>query len=197
MAAAASQPQASSSASEVEVSTSAGSTAAALVAEAATAAQLQGTLGLEPAVEDAPPSKRRKVEGVDRHDGFMYECSRYVWRDKRSVCSTEPDKKFSSKRMALLYIARMNSDSLQIWLRESRRSWEDVCSATGVHAIVPNEPFDMDRFIELSEEVLEQYGKAVGNMLNVKKAPQGEIYRFHAVGLATTNLNELCQILLE
>merc|ERR1740121_549299 len=116
-------------------------------------------------------AKQRKVEGIAEDDGFMYECSRYVWRDKRKVCATEPDRKFSNKRMALLYVARMNSDSVQAWLEESNQKWDNVCSPTGVHAITPNLPFDMDHFIELPDDVLEQYGKDVGNILNVRKAP--------------------------
>jgi len=157
---------------------------------------LTPTPGLKRALSPAlPPAKLRKVGGSAESDGYMYECSRYVWRNKRSVCYTEPDRKFSSKRMALLYIAKMNSDSVTTWLGESNQKWESVSSDKGVHALTPNMPFELDRFLELPDDVLQQYGKDVGNILNVRKASQGTIYRHQPVALATTNLNELCQIL--
>jgi len=142
-----------------------------------------------------PPAKLRKVVGSTERDGYMYECSRYAWREKRSVCFTEGDRKFSSKRMALLYIAKKNSDAVRAWLEEAGRSWDSACSDKGVHALSPNAPFDLEHFLEMPDEVLERYGRDVGNVLNVHKAPQGNIYRFQAVDLATTKVDELCQIL--
>jgi len=141
-----------------------------------------------------PDAKIRKIVGCDQ-GGHMYECSRYVWWDKRAHCFTEQDRKFSSKRMALLYLAKMNSASLEDFLKETGKQWADVCSDTGVYALSPNVPFDFDEFLELPDEVLEDYGKEVGNTLNVRKAPRGTIYRYQAVALATTEVQELCQIL--
>merc|ERR1719330_2105075 len=140
------------------------------------------------------PTKLRKIMGAEV-DGLMYECSRYVWREKRKHCVTEPDRKFSSKRMALLYIAKKNSDSVLAWLADTDRKWDDVCSDKGTHAITPSAPFELERFLELPDDVLEEYGRSVGNILNVRKAPEGTIYRYTAVELATTSLKDLCLIL--
>jgi len=69
-----------------------------------------------------PDAKIRKIVGCDQ-GGHMYECSRYVWWDKRAHCFTEQDRKFSSKRMALLYLAKMNSASLEDFLKETGKQW--------------------------------------------------------------------------
>lgn len=140
------------------------------------------------------PSKLRRVGAAER-DSCMYECSRYVWREKRNVCHTKPDRKFSSKRMALLYIAKKNSDSVKAWLEESNQEWGNVSSDKGVYALTPNAPFDLDSFLELSDEALEKYGCDVGSIMSVRKAPQGSIYRFQPVALATTSVDDLCKIL--
>lgn len=144
--------------------------------------------------EEFAEVKRHKVLGSD--DGHMYECSRYVWREKREKSSIESDRKFSSKRMALLYVAKMNSDSLQRYLEESGKNWFDLCRSTGVHALHPNMPFDVAPFLELSDDELEKYGAGVGTIMTVHKAPQGTIYRFRAVPLATMAVEELLSILM-
>jgi len=152
-----------------------------------------------PALRKAAPSSRtlgarqRKVAGT--HDGAMYECSRYVWRNKREHCSLEADRRFRSRRMAILYVAKMNSDSLQTYLAESGKRWHDLCSDTGRYALSPNAPFDMEQFLEMADDAIEKYGAEVGNVLTVRKAPQGTIFRFKVTPLATTEVEELCQIL--
>ena len=127
---------------------------------------------------------------VGTSDGAIYECSRYVWRNKREDCALEADKKFRSRRMALLYVAKKNSDSLRQYLAESGKRWHDLCSDTGRYALSPNMPFEMEQFLELSDDVLERYGAEVGNALTVHKAPQGAIFRFKMIPLATTELEE-------
>jgi len=138
--------------------------------------------------------KMRKVIGSDQ-GGHMYECHQYVWTEKRAKCATRLDRKFASKRMALLYIAKMNSASLQTYLAESGKQWGDLCKDTGIHAVRPNRPFDLEAFLDLPDEDLELYAQAVGGALTVHKAPQGSIYRYSAVPLATTDVQELVSIL--
>jgi len=136
----------------------------------------------------------RKLVGCDE-GGHMYECHRYAWTERRLKCSTSPDRKFASRRMALLYVAKMNSASLQTYLQECGKQWHDLCKDTGIHAVQPNKPFDLEGFLDLPDDVLDQYGSAVGSALTVNKAPQGSIYRFTAVPLATTEVEELVRIL--
>lgn len=145
------------------------------------------------AAEPKLSARQRKVVGVA--DGAMYECSRFVWRNKREHCELEADRKFRTRRMALLYVAKKNSDSLQQYLVESGKEWNDLCSDTGRYALSPNVPFNMEQFLELPDDVLERYGAEVGNALTVHKAPQGTIFRFKAVPLASTEVEELCRIL--
>merc|ERR1712060_673185 len=103
--------------------------------------------------------------------------------------------KFASKRMALLYVSKMNSDTLQAYLKEIDRSWDDFCPASGMHALSPNTPFLLDRFLELSDDALEQYGVGVGNIMTVRKIPQGSICRYTAVPLATVDEDEFWSLL--
>jgi len=149
------------------------------------------------AVSGEPAIKRRRVAGpendVPRTE--MYECSRYVWLKKRQEAWTEPDRKFADKRMALLYVAKMNSDSLRRFAATSGKQWSDLCSSSGAYAVSPNAPFELERFLEFSDEDLQAYAKAVGNVLNVRKAPEGAIYSFKPVSLGTVGVDELLNIL--
>jgi len=139
-------------------------------------------------------AKLRKLVGCDQ-GGHMYECHRYAWTERRLKCSTSPDRKFASRRMVLLYVAKMNSASLQTYLQECGKQWRDLCKDTGIHAVQPNKPFDLEDFLDLPDDVLDQYASAVGSALTVHKAPQGSIYRYTAVPLATTAVEELARIL--
>jgi len=107
---------------------------------------------------------------------------------------TLADHKFSTKRMALLYIAKMNSNSVQKFALDSGKQWSDLCKDSGIYAIVPNMPFDK-QFLELSDEVLEKYATAVGTVLHVHKAPEGSTYRYKSVSLNTMSANDLAELL--
>merc|ERR1711974_197778 len=98
-------------------------------------------------------------------------------------------------RMALLYVAKKNSDSFQTYLSESGKKWTSICFDSGTYALHPNAPFDLDHFLMLPDDVLEEYGCGVGKQLSVHKAPQGSVYRYQAVELATTAADELMGIL--
>merc|ERR1719174_2539042 len=117
-----------------------------------------------------PESKRRKLVGGDKNDGCMYECSQFVWRNRREFMETLADNKFATKRMALLYVAKMNSKSVQKFAADSGKQWTDLCKDSGKYAISPNTPFD-DRFLDLSDDELEKYAADVGTILHVHKAP--------------------------
>mmetsp|Transcript_95458 Transcript_95458/g.208752 ORF Transcript_95458/g.208752 Transcript_95458/m.208752 type:complete len:155 (+) Transcript_95458:63-527(+) len=138
----------------------------------------------------------RKMTGQDE-GGQIYECSKYIWTDKRAHCYSEPDRKFAAKRLALLYIAKQNCASLQTYLQSSGKKWSDVCKDEGCYAVKPNKPFDFPAFLELSDEELFEYGREVGNVLNVQKAPEGVIYRFATVEIKTTSASDLYRFLNE
>lgn len=109
--------------------------------------------------------------------------------------ATEPDRKFPTKRMALLYIAKMNSDSVEKYAGSLGKQWTDVCKDSGRYAISPNRPFDADEFLELSDDELEKYGQDVGILLHVHKAPEGILYKYTPVSLATMSVNDLAALL--
>lgn len=110
-------------------------------------------------------------------------------------CTLEEDRKFATKRMALLYVAKMNSDSVLAYMAESGKRWTDLCPSVGPYAVTPNRPFSPERFLELSDDILEEYGSGVGNALNRHKAPEGTIYRYRAVSINVTDADELHQLL--
>mmetsp|Transcript_32817 Transcript_32817/g.94248 ORF Transcript_32817/g.94248 Transcript_32817/m.94248 type:complete len:212 (+) Transcript_32817:77-712(+) len=151
--------------------------------------------GEEPdAAEQPAEAKRRRIVGHS-DARYMYECTRFVWRNKRESCATEPDRKFSTKRMALLYTAKMNSDSVLKFAGKAGKKWTDLCSDSGPHAVCPNVPFDAERFLELSDDVLERYAESAGSILSVRKAPEGASYKFRAVSLETMPTEELAALL--
>merc|ERR1711879_342457 len=131
----------------------------------------------------------------DEDCGRMYECSRFVWRSRREFMATEPDNKFATKRMALLYIAKKNSDSVAKYAASIGKQWTDLCRDVGTYAISPNRPFEVASFLELSDDDLEKYAQDVGTILHVHKAPQGIIYRYKPVSLGTMNVDELAEVL--
>lgn len=150
----------------------------------------------EATLDSAPDAMLlRKVYGPGEYGERMYECRRYVWKNKRMDSKIEVDKKFPTRRMALLYVAKMNSDSVLNYAGEVGKEWSQICKSSGVYAVTPNMPFDRDYFLELADDELEKYGEAVGNVLNVHKAPQGAIYRSHPLSLGTVSTEELLKIL--
>ena len=96
--------------------------------------------------------------------GKFFECSRYTWWNHRQ-CQTSllPDRKFSTRRLAALYVAKQNSDELSIAAREAGKTWEELVPSDGVYAVRPHAPFRasaVDDFLELSDDELELYGNA-------------------------------------
>lgn len=146
------------------------------------------------AAAEAAEAKRRRIVGCS-DEKYMYECSRFVWRNKREFCALEPDRKFSTKRMALLYMAKMNSDSVLRFARSVGKQWTDLCSDSGPHPVCPNMPFELERFQELSDHALERFAESAGSVLSIHKAPEGVSYRYRAVSLETTGADELEKIL--
>merc|ERR1712178_290250 len=149
---------------------------------------------VRPCVFSTPESKRRKLIGSDHNDGCMYECSRFTWRNRREFMETTADNKFATKRMALLYVAKMNSNSVQTFAASSGRQWDDLCKDSGKYAITPNAPFD-ERFLDLPDEILEKYAEDVGTILHVFKAPEGSTYRYKAASLNTISADDLAKLL--
>lgn|ERR1719393_973348 len=140
-----------------------------------------------------PEAKRRKISAAsDADEKFMYECTRYVWKKKRQESHTELDRKFSTKRMALLYVAKMNCDSVLEYMQKAGKAWSEL---RGFEYLRPNKPFDIDSFLDMPDDALEDYGRDVGNTLNIHKAAEGTLYQMKAVSIDTVSVDEFVELM--
>ena len=94
-------------------------------------------------------AKRQKLVGSSSRDAsslgsFEYfECRRYVWWANRQESRTKLDRSFLERRMALLYLARRNSDELLMQASVLGKTFAELTSCRrGPYAIVPNRPWD-------------------------------------------------------
>ena len=92
--------------------------------------------------------------------------------------------------MALLYVAKMNSDSFCSHLQVAGSDWEQLSPGEGQHALHPNRPFDRG-FLDLSDAVLEAYGRGIALLFAVHKTQCGTVYECAPRKIATTSVREL------
>ena len=121
---------------------------------------------------------------------------RYVWRNNRQSSELEDDRKFATRRMALLYVAKMNSDSFRSYLTKAGKQWSELCSGEYPTPLEPNRPFDSG-FLDLSDDVLDASGHNLALVFAVHKAPRGTVYECQPRRIATTGVRELAQLLGE
>lgn len=148
--------------------------------------------------------KMRKLMGEAWGDGSSsaslgsfdyYECHRYVWWNSRQESLTKSDRKFMSKRMALLYIAKRNSDEVLTQAEVAGKTWADLTSlARGPYAVEPNLPFD-DSFLDLPDGVLQEYGANCCSVVNMLKPKMGALYTFTSKSIEVTDAADLEAIL--
>lgn len=117
-----------------------------------------------------------------------------MWWNKRQSSDLEDDRKFASRRMALLYVAKMNSDSFCSHLQAAGEDWGQLCAKEGQHALEPNRPFDRG-FLDLSDAVLEMYGRGIALLFAVHKTQRGTVYECAPRKIATTSVRELAAII--
>ena len=147
-------------------------------------------------------NKRRKLLGGDEYLELgkkieFHECSRYVWWSSRQESVTKPDRKFVSRRLAMAYLAKRNSDELQASGAALGKTWSELtANLRGPYVITPNRPFD-ESFLELSDKVLEDYGADCGSAINMLKMPTGRVFTMFSHPVETTDATELLPILAE
>jgi len=108
-----------------------------------------------------------------------HECTRYTWWKKHEGSSTHRDRMFKSRRMAVLYIAKRNSDELMAYTRQSSLAWESLFAPDGVHALKPNKPFELDdKFLSMSDDDLQAWSDCVCNAFSRFKVEKGNLYRY-------------------
>mmetsp|Transcript_40395 Transcript_40395/g.73071 ORF Transcript_40395/g.73071 Transcript_40395/m.73071 type:complete len:144 (-) Transcript_40395:41-472(-) len=134
-------------------------------------------------------AKRRKLAGSEEENGNIYTCSKYVWWNRRQGTRVDKDRNMPTKRMALLYIAKKNSDSLVKHASEIGKAWPELCK--GRYAPTPNCPFDLSKFMELSDDELETYSNDLKNVFNALKVPEGESYSCQPMRLELMSVEEL------
>ena len=134
--------------------------------------------------------------GIATTGSFEYfECSRYIWWANRQESLTKSDRKFMTKRMALLYVAKQNSDALSTQAAALGKSWAEVtATARGPYAVEPNRCWD-DAFLDLSDAVLQEYGSNCASVVNMLKPKKGTLFSFTSRSIDVTDAAELLELL--
>ena len=117
-----------------------------------------------------------------------------MWWNNRQSSDLEDDRKFATRRMALLYVAKMNSDSFCSHLQDAGSDWEQLSAGEGQHALNPNRPFDRG-FLDLGDSVLDAYGRGIALLFAVHKTQRGTVYECAPRKIVTTSVRELETIL--
>ena len=130
----------------------------------------------------------------DEDRSAAHEVSRYVWWDSHEGSTIQMDRTFRSQRMALLYCAKLNSESFKTFANESGKDWVAYFVA-GAYALQPNRPFDLDSFKALPDEVLKEYVDGVANAFSRHKVPKGVTYRYAPREMKVVEFNELMGLL--
>eukprot|EP00320_Phaeocystis_rex_P014978 CAMPEP_0119081278 /NCGR_PEP_ID=MMETSP1178-20130426/116151_1 /TAXON_ID=33656 /ORGANISM="unid sp, Strain CCMP2000" /LENGTH=199 /DNA_ID=CAMNT_0007063953 /DNA_START=22 /DNA_END=621 /DNA_ORIENTATION=+ len=124
-----------------------------------------------------------------------FECARYIWWASRQESVTKSDRKFMTRRMALLYIAKRNSDALVTQAAALGKPWSEVtANARGPYAVEPNRPWD-DGFLELSDGTLQEYGSNCSSVVNMLKPKTGTLFSFTSRSIDVTDAAGLLAIL--
>jgi hypothetical protein len=112
-----------------------------------------------------PPAKRAKpadiaalVRGSASADGIEHHVTEYSWWHSHDGSVTAVDKSFPTRRMALLYCSKKNSDELKPHVGSD---WAKHFQ--GVYELHPNTPFQLDAFLDLSDELIEAYASELSN----------------------------------
>ena len=96
--------------------------------------------------------------------------------------------------MALLYVAKRNSDALSTQAAALGKSWSEVtASARGPYAVEPNRCWD-DAFFDLSEAVLQEYGSNCASVVNMLKPKKGTLFSFTSRSIDVTDAAELLDL---
>jgi len=134
---------------------------------------------------------RQSVCGEKSDAGTEHHVTRYSWWNSHEGSSTtQADQRFLSKRSALLYCAKCNTEELRPHIGHA---WQDYFE--GVYALHPNEPFALERFIELSDEDLSTYVSELCNAFSRLKIVQGTVFRYVCKQTEIMGVDELIEVL--
>ena len=122
-----------------------------------------------------------KIRGATDDRMTQHEVTCYRWRGFHEGSATCVEKAFASKRQALLYVAKRNSECLQAHLTESSsdKPWEKLFGAAGSpYALSPNAPFILSSFVDLDDDAIEAYANGVCDAFSRHKVEKGAKYRY-------------------
>jgi len=135
-----------------------------------------------------------KIRGIE-DDSTAHEVTRYIWWSKHEGSSVQCDSRFATKRQALLYCAKKNSEALVAVAKEMKSEWGKLFATEGAYSIEPSQPFELDMFIELSDAQLEAWSNDVCNAFSRHKTPNGTSYRYAPRDSEIISDHQLLQIL--
>ena len=105
-----------------------------------------------------------------------HEVSSYTWWLKHEGSTHQRDRCFATKRMALLYICKRNSEVLQQYAESNGKPWRSLFSES--HGLLHNGPFDLRSFIALSDDQLKVHADSLASAFYRFKVEQGVLYRY-------------------
>ena len=140
----------------------------------------------------------------------LHEVTCYQWWNSHEGSATHLDRRFASRRMALLYTAKMNSEELIEVASSMSKGWGDLFPSMGVPALhaaasssgssppieLPNMPFELtDRFLSLSDDALQEYNNELTTAFYRLKVPKGSLHRYTPRESSLVDAEELLAIL--
>ena len=155
------------------------------------------------------PSTSSTNQGLDAHpapalleqirgavdDDVAHETSKYTWWSKHEGSTSERDRTFRSRRLALLYVAKRNSEQLCDYAESAGTDWEALFPTSGTHVLRPNRPFDLHAMLELGDDAMQEWCDAVCNAFSRYKVVKGSLYRYQPRPRKVVEAAELYAIL--
>lgn len=119
----------------------------------------------------------KKIRG-EQDRATRHDVTRYTWWGWHEGSATSGDRTFSSKRMALLYVAKRNSENLMAFAEAKGKRWSDLFASEGPYALHPNTAFQLSSFVDMSDAEVEVYANAVCDSFARHKVEKGSCYRY-------------------
>ena len=100
-----------------------------------------------------------------------------------------------TRRMALLYCAKLNSDAFKGFVNESGKAWATFFTDAGSYSLQPNQPFELDTFVRLPDDVIRDYCDNVCNAFSRHKVRKGVTYRYAPREMHVVQFDEMMDLL--
>ena len=122
--------------------------------------------------------------------------TRYLWWSSHEGSTSALDRAFDSKKSALLYVCKQNSDSLRRYATATSQEWGTLFTAhPGTYSLTPNMPFELATFARMSCDDLADYAERTCNAFSRHKVKEGVSYRYAPRASASCDVDELLRLL--